>query len=112
MYGRAVYPDGSLGSVQTIAATSQHERGPRLTVDGSGALVIWQRMSGSGYDVYARTLDANGLPNGDPFVIQETAGNQQNPVIAYGSNLRYQLAWQDDREGGTYSPLPFTAATR
>jgi RHS repeat-associated protein len=44
-------------------------------------------------------LDSNGLPNGEPFVIQETNGNQQNPAIAQGSNQRYQLAWQDDGTG-------------
>lgn len=100
IHGRVVYPDGSLGSVQTIAAASQHERGPRLAVDSSGMLVVWQKLNSSGYDLYARPLDNSGLPNGDPFVIQETAGNQQNTAIAYGSNRRYQLAWQDDREVG------------
>jgi RHS repeat-associated protein len=62
--------------------------------------LVWQRQNtGSGYDLYARPLDSNGLPNGDPFVIQESNGNQQNPAIAQGSNQRYQLAWQDDGTG-------------
>jgi YD repeat-containing protein len=49
--------------------------------------------------VYARPLDSNGLPNGEPFVIQESNGNQQNTAVAYSTNGRYQLAWQDDATG-------------
>jgi RHS repeat-associated protein len=71
-----------------------------LTTVAQGLLAIWQRQNtASGYDLYARAIDANGLLVGETFVIQETAVNQQNPTIAYGVNGRTQLAWQDDSMG-------------
>ncbi len=102
MYSRGVLPNGTVaGSATTIASTTQLETNARLTLDGEEVLAVWQRQNtGSGYDLYARTLDTNGLPDGTPFVIQETAGNQQNVAVAAGSSQRTQLAWQDDREGG------------
>lgn len=100
IHGRAIYADATIGSVQILAAANVDERHARLTVAGSGVLVVWQKNQVSGYDLYGRALDASGVPTGDAFAIQETAGQQQHAALAYGANGRSQLAWQDDREGG------------
>ncbi len=102
IYSRGVLPDGTLaGSATVIANTVQKEANPRLAADEAGLLLIWQRHNSStGDDVYGRALNNSGHPTGSPFPIQETAGAQQRPAIAYGANGRSQLAWQDDREGG------------
>jgi hypothetical protein len=111
VYDHAILLNGRvMGHITAVANTTLPETNPRLTADAQGLLAVWQRQNASGYDLYARPLDANGVPNGETFTIQETAvsqlemiNNQQNTAVAYGVNGRYQLAWQDD------STEPFTA---
>lgn len=71
------------------------------TADGS-YLVVWhsQRSSGADSDVYARYLDAEGLPQGDSFAISTAAGDQLRPDVAYAPRAdTFVVVWQDDRAG-------------
>lgn len=47
-------------------------------------------------DVYGRTVDATGMPQGDPFVIPTTTiGSQSDPSVVALSNA-FAVAWTDD----------------
>lgn len=71
------------------------------TADGS-YLVVWhsQRNNATDSDVYARYLDAEGSPQGDPFAISTAEGDQLRPDVAYAPGAdAFVVVWQDDRVG-------------
>ena len=66
-------------------------------------LVVWAQCDdGSAgacdgrLDVYGRTVDATGMPTGDPFMIPTTTvGSQTDPSVVALSNA-FAVAWTDD----------------
>ena len=71
------------------------------TEDGT-YLAVWhsQQSSGADSDIYARYLDAEGHPQGDPFAISTAEGDQLRPAVAYAQNAdTFVVIWQDSRMG-------------
>ena len=85
--------DGSPGdqAVPAIAAS---------TADGN-YLVVWHsEQNGTGTDIYARYLDAEGNPQGASFAISAAEGDQFRPDVAYSPDAdTFIVVWQDDRVG-------------
>lgn len=86
--------DGSSGNQAVPAIASS-------TADG-GYLVVWhsRRNSAADSDIYARYLDAEGNPRGDPFAIVTAEGDQLRADVAYAPVAdTFVVVWQDDRVG-------------
>jgi hypothetical protein len=66
-----------------------------------GYLVVWHDQRDGTADVYARYLDSEGRPQGDPFVISDAQGDQLRPTAAYVTAANgFLVVWQDSRLGG------------
>jgi len=72
------------------------------STEGGNYLVVWhsQRGGDADSDVYARYLDAEGHPQGDPFAISTVEGDQLRPAVAYAPGAdTFVVVWQDARMG-------------
>lgn len=74
--------------------------------DGRSCLDDWQGLTGSGFDVYAALLDANGDVLLRSIVIDEGPGNQIHPHVAWNGQ-HWLVAWieQDPTGLPTYDRI-------
>ena len=103
IYAQIVTPTGGLaGSNYTITAQTAEERNPRLTLDGTGRVVVaWQRDNGGklGLDVYGQRLGSSSALEGSSFDLAVRDDSQQNPALAGHGDGSFLVTWQDDRNG-------------
>jgi hypothetical protein len=73
-------------------------------------VVVWQSTGrdGSGYGVFGRRFDANGVPQGDDFQINTyTTGEQGLPQVAADASGNFVVVWQsygqDGAKGGIFA---------
>ncbi len=107
IFSRRVGPDG-----QTPAAAEQinlfetsAQRSVDLASDGQGRVVLtWQsaNQDGSGWGVFARCRDANGLLGAEIQVNQSTEGGQTRPRVARHADGQFAITWQDNRGLGPF----------
>lgn len=106
-FDAAGVPFGAEFQVNTFTADDQTN--PAIAVGpGGGFVVVWQ--SGGYYDdgpdgsresIVARRFDANGVPQGDEFVVNTfTPDNQRVPAVALDGTGNFVVSWQT----GSYGP--------
>ncbi len=90
---------------QVNVTTTQFQNSPAVAMDSDGDFVIaWQSYTtdGSGYGIYARRIDAAGVPLATEFrANQNTAGQQQRPTVAIDPNGAFVVAWESDGQDGS-----------
>ena len=79
-----------------------------VAFDGTNYLVVWRQTAALpilGTDIYARLVSAAGVPLGNPFVVVEKIGQDQEPAVAYGGGM-FLVVWTDlhDIQGRLISP--------
>jgi hypothetical protein len=81
--------------------------GPSVATDSIGnTLVAWRRHGPEGDDIYARRLNALGVPLGDEFLVNShVAGFQGGPRIAISGNGGFVVVWSGDGPGGSGSDV-------
>jgi hypothetical protein len=103
--GESMWPVGGV----LVCTTQAGEPGLEIISDGSGgAIIVWlDYRSGSSWDIYAKHIDANGVPGwaqeGVPLCT--ASGEQYWPVIASDGSGGAIIAWVDLRSGysGAYA---------
>jgi cysteine-rich repeat protein len=99
VYGRAYDAAGSpLGpEIQVNEFTSGNQTSPTAaTADDGRSFVVWQSMGqdGSGWGVYARVLDAGGVPEGPEIPVNGvTVGNQYGTVDGALADGGFAVLW-------------------
>lgn len=103
IYGRNFAADGDPAGdeFRINTHTADHQRAPRVCVDGDGrAIVVWSSFDqdGDGDGIFGQRFDAGGQPVGDEFrVNDDTAGNQNEPTIACAASGDHLVAWKHRR---------------
>jgi hypothetical protein len=103
--GESVWPVGGV----LVCTTQAGEPGLEIMSDGSGgAIIVWlDYRSGSSWDIYAKHIDANGVPGWaqDGAPLCTASGDQYAPVIASDGSGGAIIAWVDLRNGysGAYA---------
>jgi hypothetical protein len=88
--------------VSVCAAAQDQERSAVIPDGAGGAWISWQdRRAGSDFDIYARRVDAAGVPLGvaDGIAICTTPGFQLSPAIASDGSGGAAMTWYDERNG-------------
>ena len=87
--------NGGDGSVALISPVNDdaNDRMPVAVSMGSTLVVVWQRWTGSQYDVVARCLDQNGQWGNMTVVSEGSEGNAWSPAITMFQGKAY-VAWQ------------------
>ena len=79
---------------------------PTITTDKNSRIIIawrdYRNSATSGYDIYAKILDANGNVIKDDFAITTNTADQNDPTIAVDQNNRIIIAWEDSRSDSYY----------
>lgn len=92
--------DGFL--VNSSGATTEE---PAVATSPDGSFVVaWSESGGpdSGYDVFARRYDADGLPLGGQFQVNSfTSSNQTYAVVATSAAGDFVVAWVSDEQDGS-----------
>lgn len=91
---------GSNGAA--VSTGGSDERAPQIVSDGAGgAILAWQRLGPTDYNVLAQRVNENGLvlwrPDGVP--VSTAAHNQMAPELVSDGAGGAIVAWQDDRSG-------------
>ncbi|MEO2046342.1 MAG: peptidylprolyl isomerase [Pirellulales bacterium] len=94
--GQQFSVDGTPIGTETVLndSTTGHQRDPSLSVDASGrVLAAWTSgtSDGSGWEVAARSLAADGSPNGSSFAVHReiaglNSGHQRKPSVSASGN--------------------------
>ena len=73
---------------------------PSIAMNSLGCFVVaWDGhpSRASEDDIYARLYDPNGVPQGEPFVVNTIRGGpQQWPRVAIGDRNEFVIAWEHD----------------
>jgi YD repeat-containing protein len=92
---------------------------PSIAMNVAGGFIIcWQDNRNSNYDIYAQRYDAAGAPLGTNFLVNDTAGLEQQsyPSTAMDGTGNFVICWQDGRDSvgdyNIYAQLYDTAGTR
>ncbi|MBN1976977.1 MAG: hypothetical protein JW918_06210, partial [Anaerolineae bacterium] len=96
---------GTLSSEKTICGDSYDQDSPAVAAGPNEYLVVWEDgTSGtSDYDIYARRVSGDGVPQGDPggFSIASSGTEARiEPDVAYGNVYGYLVTWRY-ASGGT-----------
>ncbi len=84
--------------------TTSDSNARAVAVDASGNFVVaWASngQDGSGYGVYARRYDVNGVPRGGEFRVNTTTTDAQtNPAVAGDASGNFVVVWQSKLQDG------------
>jgi hypothetical protein len=116
-YNAAGIAQGGEFRVNTFTFSAQSF--PTVAMDQTGDFVVaWQSVleDGSGYGVYARPFNANGIPlGGEVRVNSYTTSSQMYPSAAMDQAGNFVIAWtsygQDGSAGGVYAQRFNSAGT-
>jgi hypothetical protein len=80
---------------------------PTVSVAGDGSFVVsWEGMGSDDVDVFARTFDAAGNPQGADFQVNtQTAGGQYSPSVATLPDGRFIIAWSGAGRDGSFEGI-------
>jgi hypothetical protein len=108
IFARRVNNDGKVLWVpdgKTVCSTSYGAEFPQITIsknDGK-AVIAWQDKRNGGLDIYAQSLDLNGVESwrkdGLGIVFGFGSATQQKPKIKRIDKEAYMVAWEDYRNG-------------
>lgn len=105
-YDRTGTPLGDEFQINTYTPNDQVVRG--VACDGAGGfLVVWDSdgQDGSGWGVFGRRYDPDGLALGSEFAVNRaTAGNQTNAALGGDSSGTFVVAWQSAPPVGQAAP--------
>ena len=88
-------PDGV-----ALCTAANSESGAQITSDGAGgAIVVWEDGRGSSHDIYARRVDAAGVPQWTPdgVALCTAARDQVTPQVASDGAGGAIVTWSDNR---------------
>lgn len=105
IYTQRVTSVGALsGSAVAVASGAGNEYyAPKLAYapTANGFLLVYDRRSAGGADVFGIRLTATGAANGAAFAITAAAGDQLLPAVcANTADGTYMVLWADGRDGG------------
>lgn len=83
-----------------ICSANGNQDSPRILSDGiGGAMVIWQDMRGSNYDIYAQRVNSAGVVQwaADGVAVCTATGTQQTPQLTKDNAGGAIITWQDYR---------------
>ena len=94
---------GSEFQINTNTANAQGN--PKIAVAQDGSFVLtWESwgQDGSGYGVYARRFDRNGIPLTDEFQVNTNiVSDQGNPAIAIADDGSFVITWESWSQDGS-----------
>ena len=100
IYGQFVNSDGSLSGANFPISTAMDDQSRPVVAYNSADnqyLVVWQdeRNTDTGYDVYARVVNADGTMGGSDFPISTDDAKQLAADIAYApASNRFLVVWE------------------
>ncbi len=105
-YGRRYSVGGIPGTeflVNTYTSSDQSMPSVAAFANG-GFVVIWHSydQDGSGYGIYGRQYDVDGIPGNEFRVNTYVAGSQQFPSVVVLTNGTFVVTWQSDGQDGTW----------
>ncbi len=86
----------------SVTKAANDQNAPKAISDGAGGMItVWQDVRGSDYDIYAQSIDANGIPKwtADGVPICTAANDQTVPVIVSDGAGGAIISWSDSRNG-------------
>lgn len=79
-------PSGAFAGNQAIGVSNSPEEHPSVALDNAGdAVVVYQKVVGSSFDIKARRMTASGAV-GPEFTVRATAAQELNPTVALSRN--------------------------
>jgi hypothetical protein len=106
IYGKVASANlGTLSSEITICNDSYDQDFPAVAAGLDEYLVVWEdgTWGTNDYDIYARRVSGDGVPQGDPggfSIADATANLHVEPAVAYGNVYGYLVTWRY-ASGGT-----------
>ena len=93
-----------LGPEFLVNTYTTGRQGPsRLAVEPDGDfVVVWtsRGQDGSGYGIFGRRYDADGIPRGAEFRVNTyTTGDQEVATVAVGSDGAFDVVWTSEQDG-------------
>lgn len=93
-FNRQARPVGQLQEIGDVTLGLESAPEAARLADG-GVVVVWQTTDGkNATGVYGRVLSAQGLPRGEVFRIDDSAGDGWRPAVAAGAEGGFVVAWQ------------------
>ena len=96
--------DATSSGVQITNAAGNQDK-PRVSSDGTNALVVWQDVRNGNNDIFGArvaltTSDAGAaLVDATGIAISLSSNKESGPAVAYDGSANYLLAWSDLRAG-------------
>lgn len=97
----AAWPNNPVANVPLCTATSD-QVSPAAVSDGAGgAIVVWHDYRNGNADIYARRVDAAGVPQwtANGVALCTTTGDQKLPLIVSDGAGGAVIVWEDQRSG-------------
>jgi len=102
VYGRRATGQGQpQGSWISVFVGAGEQQNPDVTYNSATGqyFTVWQDSRGGGWDIYGRTVAADGTPSREYSDIITTEPAQQLPVVVYNRRDNvYLVIWQEQRE--------------
>ncbi|MBA5776303.1 cadherin-like domain-containing protein, partial [Stappia sp. F7233] len=108
IYGQRYNANGIAigGEFRINTYTPSFQSGPSVTALLNGGFVVtWSSylQDGSSYGAYGQRFNANGVPVGAEFrVDDQVTGDQRNPDVTALQDGRFIVTWVSDQEGSSY----------
>ena len=106
VYGQRYRDNGTAEGVEFSVnqTTSKVQYQPRVaTFPGGRFVIVWEseNQDGDGYGIVGRTFDANGVAEGDEFIVNAwTQKHQTEADVAAWSDGRFVVTWTSDDQDG------------
>lgn len=109
IYARRYEPLGNpLGDeFQVNSYTAGDQAYPAVAMNSTGRfIVVWMGQDASGSGINAQRYDADGLPSGQEFRVNDyIIGDQGLPSVAMDETGRFLIAWQSNGQDGSGSGI-------
>jgi hypothetical protein len=82
----------------SVAKGNQGNQQVAYNPDADEYLAVWGDFGSAEWNIYGQVFSANGVPQGDNFMISAATGDQEYPFVAYNSVAHnYMVVWRDGR---------------